>query len=50
MIQEIKRLRRKPKGGKPMTYREVAEELNHRGLKTRTGKPFTGHIVQNIMG
>jgi len=50
VIQEIKRLRRKPKGGKPMTYREVADELNRQGFKTRTGKPFSGHIVQNILG
>jgi len=49
VIREIKRLRRKPKGGKPKTYREVAEELNQRGFKTRTGKPFTGHIAQNIL-
>lgn len=49
VIREIKRLRRKPKGGKPMTFREVAEELNQRGFKTRTKKSFTGHIVQNIV-
>ncbi|MGA3113793.1 MAG: recombinase family protein [Syntrophobacteraceae bacterium] len=50
VIREIKRLRRKPRGGgRPLTYREVAEELNRQGLKTRTGKPFTGHIVQNIL-
>ncbi len=49
VILEIKRLRRKPKGGNRMTYREVAEELNKAGFQTRTGKPFTGHIVQNIL-
>ena len=49
VIQEIKRLRRKPKGGKPKTYREVAEELNRQGFKSRTKKPLTGHIVQNIL-
>ena len=49
VIREIKRLRRKPKGGKPMTFREVADALNRQGFKTRTGKPFTGHIVQNIL-
>lgn len=50
VIQEIKRLRRKPKGSdKRRTYKEIAEELNAKGFKTRTGKAFTGQIVQNIL-
>jgi len=51
VIREIKRLRRKPRGdgSRRMTFKQVAEELNRQGFKTRTGKPFTGHIVQNIL-
>lgn len=51
LIREIKRLRRKPhgEGSKKLTFKQVAEELNRQGFRTRTGKPFTGHIVQNIL-
>jgi len=49
IIEEIKKLRRKPKGKTRMTFIEIAEELNRRGLKTARGKNFTGQIVQNIL-
>ncbi len=49
IIEEIKRLRRKPKGGKRSTYVEIANELNRKGVKTAKGKEFTGQIVQNIL-
>ena len=49
VIQEIKKLRRKPRGGKRLTYREVAEELNRLGFKTRLGREFTGQTVQDIL-
>jgi len=49
LIAEIKKLRRKPKGARRMTHREVAEELNHKGHKTRLKKEFTAQIVQNIL-
>lgn len=49
VITEIKRLRRKRKGTRRRTYVEVAEELNREGLKTMTGKLFSGQIVQNIL-
>jgi DNA invertase Pin-like site-specific DNA recombinase len=45
----IKELRRKPKGGKRMTYGQVAEELNRRGFKTSLGSEFNGQIIQNIL-
>ena len=48
-IEEIKKLRRKPKGGNRLTYVQIAEELNRRGVKTAKGKEFTGQIVQNIL-
>jgi DNA invertase Pin-like site-specific DNA recombinase len=49
VIEEIKRLRRKPKGGRRMTYVQVAEELNRMGFKTVSGKPFSGQTVQNVL-
>ncbi|MHC1724414.1 MAG: recombinase family protein [Syntrophobacteraceae bacterium] len=49
LVQEIKKLRKKPKGKERMTYVQVAEELNRRGLKTAKGKAFTGQIVQNVL-
>ncbi len=50
VIRDIRRLRRKRKGMGRRTYVKVAEELNKQGLTTVTGKPFTGQIVQNILG
>jgi DNA invertase Pin-like site-specific DNA recombinase len=49
LIRDIKKLRKKPKGGVRMTYTRIAEELNQRGLRTAKGKAFTGQIVQNIL-
>jgi DNA invertase Pin-like site-specific DNA recombinase len=49
VIAEIKKLRRKPKGARRMTHREVAEELNRKGYKTRLNREFTAQIVQNIL-
>ncbi|MGA2224977.1 MAG: recombinase family protein [Syntrophobacteraceae bacterium] len=49
LIEEIKRLRRKPKGKDRMTYTRIAEELNRRGFKTLKGKPFTGQAIQDIL-
>lgn len=49
LIEEIKKLRRKPKGEDRMTYVKVAEELNRQGFRTRKGTPFTGQTVQNIL-
>lgn len=49
VIELIKRLRRKPKGAKRMAHKDVAEELNRQGFKTRLGKEFTAQIVQNIL-
>ncbi len=49
VIEEIKRLRRKPKGGRRMTYVQVAEELNRQGFETVSKKPFTGQTVQNVL-
>ena len=49
VIQEIRRLRRKRKGERRSTYKEVAAELNRQGLTTISGKPFTASNVQRLM-
>lgn len=49
IVQEVKRLRRKPKLDRRLTFVQVAEILNQKGLRTAKGKEFTGQIVQNIL-
>jgi DNA invertase Pin-like site-specific DNA recombinase len=49
VIREIKRLRRKPKGMTRRTFKEVAEELNRQGIKTMTGKEWTGANVSMLL-
>lgn len=48
VLKEIRHLRRKPKKRRRLTYEQVADELNRRGLTTRIGKPFTKGNVQKI--
>jgi DNA invertase Pin-like site-specific DNA recombinase len=49
VIQEIKKLRRKPKNGNRLTYVQIADKLNQQGFKTAKGKRFSGQIVQNVL-
>ena len=49
IIEEIKRLRRKPRKQQRLTYVQVAEELNRQGFLTLTGKAFNGQTVQNVL-
>jgi DNA invertase Pin-like site-specific DNA recombinase len=50
IIQEIKTLRRKPRGiKKKKTFNEIAEILNDRGNTTSSGKPFTAMNVHKIL-
>lgn len=49
IIREIKRLRRKPKGQKPMPFNQIAGKLNEAGFVTASGKPFTGNNVSTIL-
>jgi len=49
-LKEIKRLRRKPKGGRVRkTYVEIAAILNEKGLYTASGKPFNANNVRVIL-
>jgi DNA invertase Pin-like site-specific DNA recombinase len=49
MVEEVRRLRRKPKGGKRLTYAEIAEALNQRGMRNMTGGPFSGQVVYKML-
>jgi len=49
ILNEIKKLRRKPIGKKRMTYEEIAEKLNVFGYKATNGEPFTGNTVSGIL-
>jgi len=49
VISTIKKLRRVKPGQKRMTYAQVAERLNEMGLKTVSGKDWSGFNVQNIV-
>jgi len=49
IIAEIKRLRRKPKGGRRLTYGMIAEELNRKNLLSLNGMPFSSGLVRKIV-
>lgn len=49
IVSAVKKLRRKPRRGKRLTAAQIAEKMNGRGLKTVTGRVFTGQIVSNIL-
>ncbi|MBF0496277.1 MAG: recombinase family protein [Deltaproteobacteria bacterium] len=50
VVAEIKKLRRKQKGiADRMSFEEVARNLNARGIKTMTGKGWSGALVRNAL-
>jgi DNA invertase Pin-like site-specific DNA recombinase len=49
ILGEIKKLRRKQKGMKPLSYQKVSDILNERGYTTITGKPFDRFKVHSIV-
>jgi DNA invertase Pin-like site-specific DNA recombinase len=48
-VSRIKRLRRKPKGMKRKTYKEIAEQLNVEGIPTLNGQPWNLQTVKNAL-
>jgi DNA invertase Pin-like site-specific DNA recombinase len=48
VVDEIRALRRKHKGQSRMPYSKIAEALNEKGFRTRTGAPFTGNNVRML--
>ena len=51
LVQEIKRLRRKPRtaGKRRLTFQQIADTLNGQGRLTMDGKAFTAKNVSNIV-
>jgi DNA invertase Pin-like site-specific DNA recombinase len=49
VLDEIKRLYRKPRNGKRLSSVRIAQQMNEAGFTTATGKPFTSQIVRNII-
>jgi DNA invertase Pin-like site-specific DNA recombinase len=45
----IHKLRRKPRGGKSLSFDRIAARLNSEGVSTRTGKPWAGATVCGIL-
>ena len=49
IIDRIKQLNRKPRGGKRLGYYEIAAILNKEGFETRKGTPWHGTVVKRII-
>jgi DNA invertase Pin-like site-specific DNA recombinase len=49
IVDRIRRLRRKPRGGKRRSLREIADILNDEGFVTRSGCIWSASIVQGIV-
>lgn len=43
------KLRRKPRKGKRLSYQGIADELNGRGIHTRSGKPWLSNGVRQVL-
>lgn len=50
ILDLIRSLRRKPKGGKRMAFAEIAAKLNQDGIQTRTGKLWHPEVVRRLLG
>jgi len=48
-VAHIRRLRRKRKGVKRKTYREIANQLNAEGISTLNGQPWTLQTIRNAL-
>jgi DNA invertase Pin-like site-specific DNA recombinase len=49
ILEEIRRLHRKPKKGRRLSYQEIADQLNEKGLTTMEKLPFTASNVGKII-
>jgi DNA invertase Pin-like site-specific DNA recombinase len=50
VLDQIRRLRRKPKGGERMSCAAIADKLNRDGVKSRTGKQWHPEVVRRLLG
>ena len=49
ILREMRRLRRRRKGMRQLTFDEVAAQLNSLGYTAANGRPFTGNTVRGII-
>jgi len=49
VVEHMKRLRRKPRGGERMSYAAIAKQLNVENIPTRTGKQWAPQTVRGIL-
>ena len=49
VIERMRALRRKPKGGQRRSFAEIASILNEEGVLSRTGKPWAPEVVRRIL-
>jgi DNA invertase Pin-like site-specific DNA recombinase len=49
VLKELKRLHRKPRNGRRLTAKKIAEKMTAAGFTTADGKPFTGNNVSTIL-
>lgn len=48
-VDRMKALRRKPRGGEPLSFAAVAARLNAEAVPSRSGKPWSGSLVRRIL-
>ncbi len=48
-LKLIRKLRRKPKGGKRLSYARIADRLNADGVPSRTGKAWHPEVVRRLV-
>ncbi|WP_319409596.1 recombinase family protein [uncultured Desulfosarcina sp.] len=49
VVKEIRRLRRRKKGTKQLTFDQVADRLNEQGFRSAKGQPFNSGSVRAIL-
>jgi DNA invertase Pin-like site-specific DNA recombinase len=50
ILEMIRSLRRKPKGGKRLAFAAIAEKLNHCGISSRSGKTWHPEVIRRLLG
>ncbi len=49
VIEVMRQLRRKPRGGKRLSFAAIAKALNTRGVASRSGKPWAPETIRGIL-
>lgn len=49
VVERMRQLRRKPRGGERLSYAGIAARLNAEGVNSRTGRPWRASSVHNIL-